>query len=47
MDLLSSRQGGEVPVPAALRQALRGFLPVLLRASPGEPLSRVPYHLEF
>ncbi len=47
MEMLSVKQESSMPVPAALRQALRGFLPVLLKATPGEPLSRVPYHLEY
>jgi protease-4 len=47
LGLLSHDRAAAPSLPPSVREALRGVLPVLLRARSGEPLARVPYHLEF
>jgi protease-4 len=47
LDLLGGHAtAGQELLPRALVGAARGILPVLLRARAGEPLARVPYHIE-
>jgi protease IV len=45
--LTTTRDAAPPSLPAVLTRALQGFLPVLLRSQAGEPLARLPFHVDF